>query len=90
MVEDNVVNMKVATRMLEGMGCNVTVAANGQEAVDMLEQLPFDLILMDCKMPIMDGFEATREIRHRDAAWSRTPIIAMTANAMAGDRERCI
>ena len=89
-VEDNVVNQKVATRMLEGMGCNVTVAANGQEAVDMLDQLPFDLILMDCQMPIMDGFEATREIRRRDADWSRTPIIAMTANAMAGDRERCI
>ena len=89
-VEDNTVNQKVATRMLQRMGCNVSVAANGQEAIAMIADMPFDIVLMDCQMPVMDGFEATREIRSRDASWSRIPIVAMTANAMSGDRERCI
>ncbi len=88
--EDNVVNQKVACRMLEAMGCSVSVAANGLEVIDLLEHACFDLVLMDCQMPELDGYEATSEIRRRDAAWSRIPIIAMTANAMAGDRESCI
>ena len=89
--EDNVVNQRVAMRMLEKHGCRVDVAANGKEAVEMLETLPYDLIFMDCQMPEMDGFEATREIRRREEASGRhIPIIAMTANAMQGDQERCL
>ena len=89
LAEDNIVNQKVAIRMLERLGCRVDVAANGQEAVEMTTQLPFDLVFMDCQMPVMDGYEATRAIRARGAD-SRVPIVAMTANAMQGDRDKCI
>ena len=90
--EDNRVNQKVASRMLEHMGHRVDVVANGLEAVTALRAMPFDLVLMDVQMPEMDGFEATRQIR--DAATGtlnpKIPIIAMTAHAMKGDRERCL
>jgi PAS domain S-box-containing protein len=89
-VEDNVVNQKMVVRMLEKMGCSVDVAGNGLEAVKMVEQLTYDLVFMDCQMPEMDGYEATAEIRHRQGSLKHTPIIAMTANAMQGDREKCI
>ena len=89
-VEDNVVNQKMAVRMLEKMGCSVDVAGNGLEAVRMVEQLSYDLVFMDCQMPEMDGYEATAEIRRRQGSSKHTPIVAMTANAMQGDRERCI
>src|SRR5262245_23613681 len=76
--------------MLEQLGCLVDVAPDGQRAVEALEASSYDLVIMDCQMPVMDGFEATRAIRARESAEEHTPIIAMTANAMAGDRERCI
>jgi len=90
LAEDNAINQKLATRLLEKMGCRVDVAANGLEAVQMSSQAPYALILMDCLMPEMDGFEATREIRMREGSGKRAPIVALTANAMAGDRERCL
>jgi CheY-like chemotaxis protein len=90
-VEDNVVNQKVAVRLLEKLGCRVDVAANGLEAVGLLAELAYDVVFMDCQMPEMDGFEATRVIRQREASSGHhVPIIAMTANAMQGDSERCL
>ena len=92
LVEDNPVNQQLAVRLLEKWGHRVTLAANGQLALDALEQGTFDIALMDMQMPVMSGIEATREIRRREAARgnSRLPIIAMTANAMQGDREACL
>jgi CheY-like chemotaxis protein len=87
--EDNVVNQRVAARMLEKLGLRADVAANGREAVQMFEMLGYDLILMDCHMPEMDGYEASREIRRR-ALDRRVIIIAMTAEAMTGSREACL
>jgi CheY-like chemotaxis protein len=89
-VEDNSVNQKVATRLLEKMSFRVDVAADGSEALKMMELLPYDVVLMDCQMPVMDGYEATRQIRNREGNGSHRVIVAMTANAMQGDRERCI
>src|SRR5690606_31808699 len=71
------------------LGYQVHVVSNGVQALEALEQEPFDVILMDCQMPEMDGFEATSEIRRREGEWAHHPIIAMTASAMQGDRERC-
>ena len=88
--EDNVANQKVATRLLEKLGCRVDVAATGSEAVRLLRLLSYDIVFMDCQMPEMDGFEATREIRRQKGLNRKVPIIAMTANAMAGDREECL
>ncbi len=89
--EDNVINQKVAVRLLEKLGCRIDVAANGQEAVTMLAQFAYDVVLMDCQMPELDGFAATAAIRLREASTGRhVPIIAMTANAMPGDREDCL
>ena len=92
LAEDNVVNQEVAVNMLEGLSCQVTVAGNGLEALAALERETFDLVLMDCQMPELDGFATTAEIRRREAAAGRPPrpILALTANAMEGDRERCI
>jgi len=89
-VEDSAVNQMVVVRLLETLGCRVDVAANGREAVEMVGLLPYDAIFMDCQMPEMDGFEATQEIRRREGSNLHRPIIAMTANAMQGDRERCL
>lgn len=88
--EDNVVNQKVATRMLEKLGLRADVAANGREAVDMCQLLPYDVVFMDCHMPEMDGYAATREIRRRQGGSDRIAIIAMTAEAMEGCRDNCI
>jgi len=91
LVEDSLVNQKVASSMLRRLHCTVQVANNGREALDAMEQESFDLVLMDCQMPEMDGFSATRERRRREAAGApRLTIAAMTAHAMRGDRERCL
>jgi len=90
LAEDNTVNQRVASRMLQKLGCRVEVVANGLEAVEEIRHGPYDLILMDCQMPEMDGFAATETIRRDEGPDQHVPIIAMTAGAMPGDRERCI
>ncbi len=108
LVEDNVINQQVATELLQQAGIKVNIANNGKEAVEKIaessgkEELQYDGVLMDCQMPVMDGYEATREIRKTEDRGQRTedgkgkpatrniPIIAMTANTMAGDREKCL
>lgn len=89
-VEDNPVNQLVAAEMVKKLGLHADVAGDGAEALEALERLPYDLVLMDCQMPVMDGFEATRRLRQRQAEGIRLPVIAMTANAISGDRERCL
>jgi len=89
LVEDNPINQMVAQKMLEKIGVESTLAADGQEALNMLEQGEFDAVLMDCQMPVMDGFEATRRIREQSQLFE-LPVIAMTANVMEGDREKCL
>ncbi|MFN8587073.1 MAG: ATP-binding protein [Candidatus Eisenbacteria bacterium] len=91
LVEDNEVNQRVAKHLLHKLGCTLEVAGNGVLALERLAAPhEFDLVLMDCQMPEMDGFEATRRYREREQGADRLPIIAMTANAMQGDRERCM
>ena len=98
LVEDNPVNQTVATKLMQRGGYDVTVAGNGQEALEWFEKKRFDLILMDVQMPVMGGIEATKAIRAREARrswamsgrWEVTPIIAMTAHVMQGDRDRCL
>ncbi len=90
--EDNLVNQEVTLSMLEVLGCRATVCLNGQEVLDTLEQEDFDLILMDCEMPVMDGYEATRRIRAREQqeGSAHLPIIALTASALEQDRDRAL
>ncbi len=90
LAEDNLVNQKVAQAMLRKLEVEADVATNGLEALDALLGVAYDLVLMDCQMPEMDGFEASRRIRDRERGSRRIPIVAMTANAMVGDRERCL
>jgi CheY-like chemotaxis protein/HPt (histidine-containing phosphotransfer) domain-containing protein len=92
LVEDNIINQKVAQGILAQLGYRADVAANGLEALQALEMIDYDLVLMDCLMPEMDGFEATVMIRSPDSKVlnRNVPIIAMTANAMKGDREKCL
>lgn len=90
LVEDNPVNQKVAVKMLQSLGVEVSLAGNGLEAIQLLDQMPFDLVLMDCHMPELDGFGATHRIRSSTEAYCTIPIIALTACAVEGDRERCL
>jgi CheY-like chemotaxis protein/HPt (histidine-containing phosphotransfer) domain-containing protein len=89
LVEDNLVNQKLAIALLERWGHHVTVADDGQIALNLLAQSRFDLVLMDMMMPVLDGLEATRQFRASEQG-ARTPIVAMTANVMPGDRDRCL
>lgn len=88
LVEDNLVNQRVATLMLERLGCQVDLAVNGREAVERAARLPYDLIFMDCQMPDMDGCEATRRLRAADGR--RIPIVAMTAHTPGDQRDECL
>ena len=92
LAEDNLVNQEVAMAMLQRMGICAKIAGNGLDASKLIEEEHFDLVLMDCHMPIMDGFEATQKIRMREMslALSKLPIVALTANAIMGDRENCL
>jgi signal transduction histidine kinase/CheY-like chemotaxis protein/HPt (histidine-containing phosphotransfer) domain-containing protein len=92
LVEDNPTNQLVARTILRKLGYSAEVASNGREALDALDRTAFHLVLMDCQMPVMDGFEATRRIRAGEgrASGPKVPVVAMTANAMQGDRERCV
>jgi CheY-like chemotaxis protein/HPt (histidine-containing phosphotransfer) domain-containing protein len=92
LVEDNITNQQVALHILHKMGLRTDIVADGAEAVKVLEKIPYDLVLMDVQMPVMDGMEATRQIRNpQSAVLNRSvPIIAMTAHAMQGDREKCL
>lgn len=89
-VEDNSVNRDVARGLLETLGCQVDVAADGGEAIESCAQVEYDVVLMDCQMPHVDGYEATRRIRASEGTARRTPVIGLTASAMKGDRERCL
>ena len=91
-VDDNLVNQKLSSKMLQRLGCEVQIVENGQLAVERLQERGFDVVFMDCQMPVMDGYEATRRVRTREenGKLARTPIVAMTANAMQGDREKCL
>jgi PAS domain S-box-containing protein len=88
--EDSAVNQIVAARALERCGCRVDVVADGRDALAALERRVYDAVLMDCQMPVMDGYMATSELRLREGDGRHTPVIAMTAHAMEGDRERCL
>jgi len=89
-VEDNAINQRVAAILVSKLGFATDVAGHGAEAVDMVQKQNYDLILMDCQMPVMDGFEATKAIRNMQGPISRTPIIAVTANVSTGQREKCL
>jgi len=88
--EDNSTNRKLAAKMLQRLGYQCSLAENGREAVDALGSSNFDAVLMDCQMPVLDGYEATRQIRQLGGVAGETPIIALTANAMEGDEMRCL
>jgi CheY-like chemotaxis protein len=92
LVEDNMVNRTLALEMLQRLGCDAMHAGNGVEALDALEKQDFDVVLMDCQMPVMDGFIATRKLRERETEKKKEPtrVVALTANALAGDREACL
>ncbi len=91
LAEDNIVNQKIAVRMLEKRGWEVKAASNGKQVLELLDKEDFDLILMDAQMPVLDGFEATKMIRKREeASGGHIPIIALTARVMAGDRKKCL
>jgi CheY-like chemotaxis protein len=91
LVEDNAVNQRIGAALLSRAGFKCEIANDGREALSALERMPFDLVLMDCQMPVMDGYTATAELRDRERrTGDHIPVIAMTANVMDGDRERCL
>jgi len=90
LVEDNLINQKLATKVLSKMGYSVSIANNGIEAVELVKTGEYNMVLMDCQMPEMDGYDATNQIRKMSPEIKKIPIIAMTANAMEGDREKCL
>src|SRR5262249_50224272 len=90
LVEDNAVNQLVASRMLQRLGFTVEFATDGKKAVDMVAANRYDLVFMDCQMPVMDGYQATEQIRRTEPPDRRVIIVAMTANAMQSDRDRCL
>ena len=92
MAEDNITNQQVALGVLRKLGLSADAVANGEEALKALETLPYDLVLMDCQMPVMDGYDATRAIRSplSTVRNHKIPVIAMTAHTMQGDREKCL
>lgn len=90
LAEDNTVNQRLASRLLEKRGHRVTIANNGQEALNLLDRTSYDLVLMDVQMPLVDGLEATKLIRDRErGTGGHQPIVALTAHAVKGDEERC-
>jgi CheY-like chemotaxis protein len=90
LVEDYPVNQELTQEMLEMMGCKVEIAENGKQALEILKEKRFDLILMDIQMPEMDGYECSLLIRKMESVSKTTPIVALTANALQGDKEKCI
>ncbi len=89
-VEDNAVNQRVAAKLLQRLGCATELANNGREALERMALTAYDLILLDCQMPVMDGYEAATRIRQGETNGTRVPVVALTAHAMSGDRERCL
>jgi two-component system, sensor histidine kinase and response regulator len=92
LVDDNVINQKIALKIVDKMGYRADVAQNGQEAIEALNQVAYNLVFMDCQMPILDGYEATRIIRNETSSTinPKVPIVAMTAHAMKGAKEECM
>jgi CheY-like chemotaxis protein len=88
-VEDNKTNQLVMRKILQNIGCSFEIAENGQEAIETLEKQSFDLVFMDCQMPVLDGIEATRRIRRSGKGYSSIPIVALTASAVEGDEQTC-